>query len=241
MKNKDRYFDYINFAYGVGAAIVIIGAMFKFLGWNYANEFFLVGLSVEAVVFTISAFEYKTRKDAEKQKKYKWENVFPQLLDGQGGEHNTAELFAKIAEENTAHTAAMVKSLENFNQSIERLNTVTSQLSENVSKVSSHILTIEKSTNTFATELDSLKDNVKLNATHFDKLNGTINQYGDDFTSLNQNIAKINDFYADYLAKNGKSSEDISKEFASMKENISKVNAFYADLLKTVGRNQMPN
>jgi len=154
MKNQDRYFDKINFFYGIGAAIVIIGAMFKFLGWNYANEFFLIGLTTEAIVFTISAFEYKQKKNTDEIKKYKWENVFPQLLDKDGSNLNTAELFAQIAQENAAHTSAMVKSLEVFNQSIEKLNAVTSQLSENVSSVSKHILSIEKSTETFALDLD---------------------------------------------------------------------------------------
>ena len=82
MKSKDKYFDFINFAYGIGAAIVIIEAMFKFLGWDYANEFFLVGLTMEAVVFSISAFEFKKKKIiAEPRKVYNWENVFPQLID----------------------------------------------------------------------------------------------------------------------------------------------------------------
>ena len=194
MKNKEKSFDYINFAYGIGAAIVIIGAMFKFLGWNHANEFFMVGLTVEAIVFTISAFEYKQRKDVEKLKKYKWENVFPELLEAGDGKVNSAELFAQIAQENAAHTSAMVKSLEYFNQSIEKLNTVTSQLADNVSSVSQHILAIEKSTNTFAAELDSLKDNVKLNSTHFNKLNGTINQYENNLQTLVR-LRSIQPFY----------------------------------------------
>ncbi len=241
MKNKERYFDYINFAYGIGAAIVIIGAMFKFLGWNYANEFFLVGLTTEALVFTISAFEYKKRKNVEVQKKYRWENVFPQLLENTNQETTPAELFAKIAEDTALQTVAMVKSLEIFNHSIEKLNTVTELLSENVNRVSNHILSMEKSTDNISIELNSLKENVKLNSIHFDKLNGTINQYENDFGSLNNTIAKINSFYADYLNKNDKNSEDISKEFLSMKDNITKVNAFYADLLNTMGRGKLPN
>jgi len=66
--------DLITFIYGVGAAIVLVGAMFKFLGWNYANEMFIVGLTVEAIVFLISAFERKVT-----EKEYQWEQVFPQL------------------------------------------------------------------------------------------------------------------------------------------------------------------
>jgi peptidoglycan hydrolase CwlO-like protein len=71
--------DAITFIYGFGAAVVLVGAMFKFLGWQFANELFIVGLSIEAVVFLISAFERQTA-----DKEYHWENVFPQL-NAEGG------------------------------------------------------------------------------------------------------------------------------------------------------------
>lgn len=69
--------DIITFIYGFGAAIVLVGAMFKFLGWTFANELFIVGLSIEAIVFLISAFERK-----EEEVEYRWEQVFPQLNGG---------------------------------------------------------------------------------------------------------------------------------------------------------------
>jgi gliding motility-associated protein GldL len=64
----------LNVAYGVGAAVVITGAMFKFLNWRFANEMLFIGLATEAIVFFISAFELiKDEVD------YKWDKVFPQL------------------------------------------------------------------------------------------------------------------------------------------------------------------
>ena len=75
MNNKPKgKLDAITFVYGFGAAVVLVGAMFKFLGWQFANELFILGLSIEAIVFLISAFERKTE-----DKEYNWENVFPQL------------------------------------------------------------------------------------------------------------------------------------------------------------------
>ena len=43
--------------YGFGAAIVIIGAMFKIMHWPGAGPMLVVGLSTEAVIFFFSAFE----------------------------------------------------------------------------------------------------------------------------------------------------------------------------------------
>lgn len=43
--------------YGIGAAVVILGAMFKILDWQGANIMIGVGLTTEAAIFFLSAFE----------------------------------------------------------------------------------------------------------------------------------------------------------------------------------------
>jgi uncharacterized phage infection (PIP) family protein YhgE len=78
MSNKGKgKLDAITFFYGFGAAVVLVGSMFKFVGWDYANELFIAGLSIETLVFLVSAFERTTD-----EKDYQWENVFPQLTSG---------------------------------------------------------------------------------------------------------------------------------------------------------------
>ena len=62
----------LNFCYSWGAAIVIIGAMFKIVHLQYANEILCFALIVEALVFVLSAFESPTSE-------YNWEEVFPVL------------------------------------------------------------------------------------------------------------------------------------------------------------------
>jgi len=43
--------------YGIGAAVVIVGALFKILHLTGANEMLMIGLTTEAVIFFLSAFE----------------------------------------------------------------------------------------------------------------------------------------------------------------------------------------
>ena len=43
--------------YGIGAAVVIVGAMFKILHLPGASEMLTIGLTVEAIIFFLSAFE----------------------------------------------------------------------------------------------------------------------------------------------------------------------------------------
>ena len=47
----------LNFCYSWGASIVIIGALFKLLHLPYGNQILFVAMTVEALVFFISAFE----------------------------------------------------------------------------------------------------------------------------------------------------------------------------------------
>jgi gliding motility-associated protein GldL len=52
----------MNFAYGMGAAVVIIGALFKITHLEFppiftGNAMLTLGLIVEALIFALSAFE----------------------------------------------------------------------------------------------------------------------------------------------------------------------------------------
>jgi len=64
----------MNFAYGMGAAVVIIGALFKLMHWPGASLMLIVGLTTEALIFGLSAFETETELD--------WSLVYPELAGG---------------------------------------------------------------------------------------------------------------------------------------------------------------
>ncbi len=58
--------------YGIGAAVVILGAMFKILDLQGANWMIGIGLTVEAIIFFLSAFE-------PSPKEVDWSKVYPEL------------------------------------------------------------------------------------------------------------------------------------------------------------------
>jgi hypothetical protein len=62
--------------YGWGAAVVILGALFKIEHLPFASEMLIVGLSLEAIIFFFSAFE-KTHEE------YEWDKVYPELSNDQ--------------------------------------------------------------------------------------------------------------------------------------------------------------
>ena len=77
-----------NMVYGLGAAIVIVGALFKIQHWPFASAILTAGMVVEALVFTWSAFE-KQSDDLD------WTIAYPELSGGsakaKAGKEETAE------------------------------------------------------------------------------------------------------------------------------------------------------
>ena len=51
-----------NMLYGIGAAIVILGALFKIQHWEGGSLLLTIGMVTEAIVFAYSAFEKKEAK-----------------------------------------------------------------------------------------------------------------------------------------------------------------------------------
>ena len=63
---------FFNFAYSIGAAIVILGALFKILHMPAGNYLLSIGMGTEVLMFVLTAFD-------RPEKEYHWEEVFPVL------------------------------------------------------------------------------------------------------------------------------------------------------------------
>lgn len=66
---------FFNFAYSIGAAVVILGALFKILHLEGGNEMLTIGMGTEVLMFILTAFD-------RPEHDYKWEQVFPVLASG---------------------------------------------------------------------------------------------------------------------------------------------------------------
>ncbi len=83
--------NFISKLYGLGASVVIIGALFKIQHWPLAGTMLTIGLLVEAVIFFFSAFE-------PLHEEIDWSLVYPELagipedespeLASHGGKHS---------------------------------------------------------------------------------------------------------------------------------------------------------
>ena len=150
----------MNFAYGMGAAVVIVGALFKIihfeLGPLTGNVMLTIGLVTEALIFALSAFE---PVDAELD----WSLVYPELAggeakarkvktespeDAQGLLSQKLDNMLKEAKVDAALMASLGDSIKNFEGAAKAISPTvdavasTKKYSEEMTKASSHLETL---------------------------------------------------------------------------------------------------
>ncbi|MDR0687829.1 MAG: gliding motility protein GldL [Prevotellaceae bacterium] len=82
--------------YGLGAAVVIVGALFKLEHFPGASIMLIVGMSVEAFIFICSAFEPLPHPEP------RWELVYPELGDSEAGHEGESPKEKKTRKNKTA-------------------------------------------------------------------------------------------------------------------------------------------
>jgi hypothetical protein len=168
MERVKPKFDFLNFVYGIGAAIVIMGAMAKFLDWTYADEIFIIGLGTEVIVFVISSFRFKS-----KSKDYKWEKVFPGVLDEN---EEDLQIFDQVGLNNEIvkrNTNYLESKLELMEQNIDKLNDIFGQLTRSVEGMNTSIQKLEDANNGYEGQMKELKRNLS-----------SVNEFYTDFNEV---------------------------------------------------------
>ena len=123
----------MNMVYGLGAAIVIIGALFKIqhisIGPLTGGVMLTVGLIVEAIVFAISAFE-PVDDDLD------WSKVYPELGDSDeeaNGAHGLLsqklDTILREAELDNTLIKGLGDSIKNFKGAAEGLSAASESIS----------------------------------------------------------------------------------------------------------------
>lgn len=118
------YKNFMAKVYGIGAAVVLIGALFKINHYPGADWMLIIGLGTEAVIFFFSAFE-PPHEDP------KWSLVYPELEMGKG------KGGLKPRKSPTERLDEMLEKAQIDNATIERLGTGLEKLSDNAMKLNS--------------------------------------------------------------------------------------------------------
>ncbi len=75
LTHSKRWRSTMNYFYSIGASVVLLGALFKLEHWPYGGTMLMFGMSCEALIFFLSAFEPPVEIPD-------WAKVYPQLKDG---------------------------------------------------------------------------------------------------------------------------------------------------------------
>ncbi|PCJ26163.1 MAG: gliding motility protein GldL [Flavobacteriales bacterium] len=110
--------------YGLGAAVVIMGALFKIMHWPFAGPMLVVGLGTEALIFAVSAFE-------PQHLGLDWTLVYPELAGMHDEDGNLIENKSAVEQLDT-----MLEDAKIGPELIESLGTGLRNLSANANKLS---------------------------------------------------------------------------------------------------------
>lgn len=181
-------------SYGLGAAIVIVGALFKILHWKGADFMLTVGMLTEAVIFLISAFE-PVHQEVD------WTLVYPELAGMDADESRSSKKSgagqkdavsqqldkmlaeAKIGPELIEGLGTGLRSLtENVGQmaNLSGATVATKEYAENVQKANEALIGMN---NSYARTIDALSSLAETSE--------SVKATGDQIVSINQNLASF--------------------------------------------------
>ena len=209
---------FFNFAYSIGAAIVIWGALFKILHLPGGNFLLSLGMGTEVLMFVLTAFD-------RPPKEYKWEEVFP-VLDSKNPEDRPefgtgtgvviaggapsqgvpasgaagmmqappADL-AQASQQYFEQLSAMITELQHLRETTAALNGVSDTLLESYQAITQHSAEITSSANGYVQQMQALSHNLGgLNTIYEIQLKSVSSQI-DAIDRVNKGIKEIRDMY----------------------------------------------
>ena len=249
--------------YGWGAAIVIIGALFKIEHWPYSSLLLTVGLSTEALIFFFSAFE-PIHEDPN------WELVYPELALGHSDDLDNEALPAGGRHGGTGITDQLDKMLEEAKidgELLERLGDGMRALGENASQLKG-VTTAVAATDSYVESLQAASDKVSSLSEAYERASESISgmtsaqadgeSFGEQMQAVSKNLSALNNVYelqlkgssahleatekfqlkvTDMMQNLSDSVEDtrLYKENMSMlSKNLTNLNTVYGNMLKAM-------
>jgi len=214
--------------YGIGASVVIIGALFKIQHYALAGPLLMIGLLTEATIFFFSAFE-------PLHEEVDWTLVYPELA-GIGEEDDLDQIPTSVGRGSSSALEKFDALLEQgqitpdlFNKlgkGLSKLNDTTEKLSdlsdagaatnEYVNNIKQAATTINTYTESYATSTEELKDSVTKLSGSYDKTANLITESGNNYQQLSESFS---------LIEGG--SKSYGEQLESLNKNLSALNAVY--------------
>jgi gliding motility-associated protein GldL len=235
-------------ATGFGAAVVIVGAMFKIQHWPGATVMLIGGLSVEAVLFIMGAFE-------EPHMAVDWTILYPELdtwseplEDEAEGEHDeegeqsfnlddSSDISAISEESGDAVSQKLDRMLQDANigsDLIESLGKGMRNLSDSASNMGD-LANIAPATEDFVSSVSIAKSKVESLSDNYSKANQTLDNliaasdgdgvsYSEELGKMSKNLSELNGVYEMQLNSSGqniKLNSEVNENISALLQNLS--------------------
>lgn len=243
-----------NFLYGFGASLVVLGLMFKLLHFGGANYMLFVGLTTEAIIFAISAFEPPFRN-------YPWEEVFPVLksrdqndrpdFSGNGANQPviTGTMYSQPGQDsaNQANLGAQAAGSFGHNNPV---SAVTPEQARQNYGLSPQVPLTQEEAQTLAdsikrmgeavNQLNNLADVSAITEKYLNQLSGMSDNL-DRFSEATGSLAEVSNVLLDSYRNVTENSEDIShnskgyvEQMGNLNRNLVGLNTIYEIQLKSI-------
>jgi gliding motility-associated protein GldL len=218
--------------YGFGAAIVIVGAMFKIMHWPGAGPMLVIGLTTEALIFIFSAFE-PIHEDPN------WELVYPELALGHSDELDHESLPAasgRGGRGGSGISGELDKMLEEAkidSALIERLGDGMRTLGENAAQLKG-VTTAAAATDSYVTSLQAASDKVSSLSEAYERASVAISgmtssqaegqSFGEQMQKVSKNLSALNNVYELQLKGSSahlEATEKFQSQVSDMMKNLS--------------------
>ncbi len=244
--------------YGIGAAIVIVGAMFKILHLPGAGAMLGIGLTTEAVIFFLSAFE-------PKHKEPDWAKVYPELADDYDGPPATARAAVAAPQAGTAAKMDkmladakvgpdLIKSLgdgmRNLAESAKKMSNLsdaavaTNDYAQNVKTASKSLVEMNKSYSSTMQAMSAMADATKDAKEYHSQVQSVTKSlsalnalYEMELKDSQSHTKALNKFYSNVtgalegMAEAGKETAAFQQELNKLTTNIALLNKVYGGML----------
>ena len=188
--------------YGIGAAVVLVGALFKIIHLPYANQLLTLGLLTEAIIFFFSAFEPPHVEPD-------WSMVYPELAGMYGGVKGQ-DIKRKSP---TQRLDDMFEKAQIDNKTIERLGEGMSKLSDNAGQLTD-LTDAAVATNNFTSNLEAASDSAKNFNESVQKDAEATTNYSESLNNVTEGASSLANAYTQ-AADTLKSDMNTTEEFAS--------------------------
>lgn len=210
------YKNFMAKLYGWGAAVVIIGALFKINHWPGGTEMLIAGMGTEVVIFILSAFE-------PLHKEWDWSLVYPELagMSEEGGEVPKEGEVAVVAKPSDPLTAKIDQMLEDANISpelIERLGKGMGNLAESAQSMN-NMASASAATDKFVSNMDAAAD--------------AAGQLKQSMNGAPEAVSTLTNIYRETAQALSATDVNYADEMKKMAASLASINAMYEMQLKT--------